>query len=832
MKNLIPLLVILNIHLSNAQPSSWLPSGIGGGGSLFYPSISPHNVDEMFVPCDMTNLFHTENAGETWSVIAFDQFTVRPVSQIGYTSDPNILFGINMDFGWDIWFPSKSSDGGKTWQTLNNSPLSNEAYHLFSDAKQSNRFVMADWCDIYITKDGGNNFDLIYSVPNGCPINVWIAGVFWDGNDIYIGTNLGLLVSNDNGTNFALNPYLGLPSGSGFISMTGAKQNGEVSLNGLVINNSADLYTGMHLNDWWGKNEIYQLNLQGNGYWEHKSLNLFNEGEFLLQASMALDNTSTIYLSGYDAYSFLPIVYKSEDHGNTWLSVFQTSNNQNITTGWSGDQGDRGWWYGEKFWGLSVAPYDHNRVIVTDFGFTHISKNGGMTWQQTYVKKEDENPSGQPTPQHKSYASNGLENTSSWWVNWTSPENLFVGYSDIVGIRSEDGGQKWSFDFEGNSWNSNYHQTIHPDNGTLYSAVSDLHDIYQSTTLQDVTSGSNNNGINNKPGAILYSIDQGRNWSLLHDFGTPVIWVEIDPVNAERMYASVIHNPNGGIYYTDNLSDGINSTWQKLPAPPRTEGHPLSIKVLNDQSVVCSYSARRNSSGAFTPSSGVFHWDGNFWTDLSHPNMIYWTKDIIVDPYDANQDTWYACVHSGWGGAPNNKGGLYKTIDRGQSWNEILTLDRVESATIHPTNPNEIYVTTEYEGLWYSDNSNALNPSFTLLDAYPFQHPNRVFFNPYNHNEIWVTSFGNGLRKGYTQITHLSSSANSNFDLYPNPSKGLLKLDGENVIAYSIYNINGQKIYEGSNANSKTHDLPEGVYEVVVKLSDQTVFSKKWLVIK
>ena len=32
--------------------------------------------------------------------------------------------------------------------------------------------------------------------------------------------------------------------------------------------------------------------------------------------------------------------------------------------------------------------------------------------------------------------------------------------------------------------------------------------------------------------------------------------------------------------------------------------------------------------------------------------MYYWTKDIVIDPNDASQNTWYAGVFSGWGGTP------------------------------------------------------------------------------------------------------------------------------------------------------------------------------------
>jgi hypothetical protein len=59
-----------------------------------------------------------------------------------------------------------------------------------------------------------------------------------------------------------------------------------------------------------------------------------------------------------------------------------------------------------------------------------------------------------------------------------------------------------------------------------------------------------------------------------------------------------------------------------------------------------------------------------------------------------------------------------------------------------------MYVTTEDEGLWYSSNRRAPSPTFTPCAGYPFYFPSRVFFNPYDTNEVWVTSFGNGMRLG------------------------------------------------------------------------------------
>src|SRR5581483_9183499 len=72
------------------------------------------------------------------------------------------------------------------------------------------------------------------------------------------------------------------------------------------------------------------------------------------------------------------------------------------------------------------------------------------------------------------------------------------------------------------------------------------------------------------------------------------------------------------------------------------------------------------------------------------------------------------------------------------------------SCAINPLNANELYLTTETDGLWYSGNINSATPTFAQVAGYPFRQPERVFFNPYNPAEMWVTSFGNGIRVANT----------------------------------------------------------------------------------
>jgi hypothetical protein len=344
--------------------------------------------------------------------------------------------------------------------------------------------------------------------------------------------------------------------------------------------------------------------------------------------------------------------------------------------------------------------------------------------------------------------------------------------------------------------------------------------MYQSTRLADAQLDANDS-----EGKLLYSNDKGATWSVLHSFGHPVFWVAVDPNNPNRGYASVIHYGNGagtgGIYRCDNLQNPATASWTLLPAPPRTERHPACIVVLNDGTVVCSFSGRRNSAGQFTNSSGVFTYNptSGAWTDVSDPAMHYWTKDVVVAPNDPTQNTWYAAVFSGWGGAPNGLGGLFRTTNRGQTWTKLTgsKFDRVTSLTFNPSNPKQAFLTTETQGLWMTSDITAASPVFTQVQSYGFRQPERVYFNPFDPTEMWVSNFGNGMNMGTITVTGTETLvAENRFFVFPNPVSDMLNIRTDYPGDVLVYDAVGRIIQRlpvaAGNNRVDTQRWTAGIY--------------------
>lgn len=716
-----------------AQPTEWLSRGRGGGGGQFNPSIAPHDPNEFYVGCDMSEWFHTTDGGENFEIVDFRELTSSPICVVRFTSDPLIRYALDSEYGAR---PVKSVDGGATWTPIAD-PTGEDAYNLFVDYNNPNRVIVSSYTALYFSSNGGTTFTQKQSNASG----LHLAGALFNADTIYVGTNVGLLRSTNAGSTFSVIATPGIAAGQAMISFAGSVVGATVRFL-CTTAPSVDVYPGIGGGDFEITQGLYTFTL-GDANWINRFASL-PAGSIPFWVGTSFNEVDTLWAAGSNPPYYHPHVLRSTNGGANWQSVMSTVNNVNVQTGWCGQNGDEGWGWAGQALGFAVAPTSPWQVLITDYGFPHMTTDGGQTFRALYVDSDDLNPAGANTPQNLFYHSNGLEPTSVWHIHWASAEKLFASWTDITAGYSEDGGETWgrpSID-DNNTYHVNtvYHVVQHT-NGLLYGAGSSVHDLYQSTYLTDAR-------IDGGDGQIFVSSDSGATWTMLHDFNHPVIWLALDPTNSERMYASVVHSTQGGIFRTNNLSAGSGATWTRVGIPPRTEGHPYTIEVLNDGTVVCTYSGRRTTQ--FTYSSGVFVStnQGTSWTDRSDSAMVYWTKDIVIDPHDAAQNTWYVAVHRGWGGAPNDRGGVFRSTNRGVSWTQVCDELYSESITIHPDNPEIAYVSTETAGLFYTDNLTAADPTWTQLAEYPFMHPQRVFFNPYNTNEVWVASFGNGMKKG------------------------------------------------------------------------------------
>ena len=515
MKKIPVFILLISFTSTFAQPTSWNSRGIGGGGALFSPSINPANTNEYYIACDMSELFHTTDFGQTYSQVHFSQFMGGHNSKVCYTTTSNLLYAIS--YINDIGTPVKSIDNGVNWTTLVGNPdPSSDVWTIDVDYNNPLRIIISLYDQIYFSNDGGTTFTSFHTCLNVGAGNV-VGGTFFDGNNIYVGTNDGVLISANAGLTWTTVAISGLPVNENIWSFTAAKV-GSTTRFFCLTADVADIYVGVQGSDYWGfYRNVYKCDY-GFGNWTVASTGITLNTDYPMFIKMAGNDINTVYVAGSNS-SGVPIIKKSTNAGGMWNETFITANNQNIITGWSGQGGDRDWTYGECPFGFDVAATNSSVVVFGDFGYAHKTNDGGATWKQAYVNISNQHPANAPTPPNQNYNSIGLENTTCWQVNWIDATNMWACYSDIRGIRSTDGGNAWSFNYTGQTANSSY-RIVKAANGTLFMATSGIHDMYQSTRLADVQLDATD-----APGKILYSTNNGATWTLLHAFNHPVFWI-------------------------------------------------------------------------------------------------------------------------------------------------------------------------------------------------------------------------------------------------------------------------------------------------------------------
>ncbi len=763
-----------------AQPANFFSRGIGGGGALFSPAINPADGQEFYLASDLGGLYHTTDGAFSYGLVHFTEAVGGVFTKVCFTQNPQLRYALLWDAEHYARRPAKSTDGGESWDFLSgDTEMYEDKLFIFADYDQPDRLVWTAYNQLYFSDDGGQTSSLAW-VSEDFGTGILLSGAFFDGQDIWLGTNYGILYSSDGGQSFAKANFSGIPAGEAIMGFGAAKENGLMRFYALTGDKNSIWATNMGYEYWETIRGVYTMD-NAAGTWQLKISGIDTSEDFLVFLAMAQNDINTCYLAGSTPYE-QAIVMKTEDGGNSWEQVFLRDNNENIYTGYEGEGGDLSYYWGGNPLGFTVNPLNAQEALITDFGFVHRTTDGAMSWHQAYLNPEDENPAGQPTPSGKFYRGIGLEQTTVWQVYWFDEDHLFACFTDISGIRSEDGGTFWSFDYTGHDLNTMYRIVKHNTQSIWYAATSSVHDIYQTPYVTDERLQPSF-----KAGQVLYTQDMGQTWSLMRDFENPVIWVATDPNDAERLYAGVISTDPavGGIWRADGISSPATAVWTKLPNPPANNGRIFNIHVLDDGMLVSTWAARKaDNSSTFSDSSGVFVSldGGQSWERRNHPDMNYWTKDLLIDPSDPQQNTWYACVWSGWGGPANDLGGLFRSTDRGLNWEKITAdyaFHRVSSVSLDPKDSETMYLTTEEQGLWVTHNKSAALPDWELVSAYPFHHPERVFFNPYDEHDLWVCSFGNGLQHGSDYGVGLQDRLDFPLkaQLLPNPSKGAFALE-------------------------------------------------------
>lgn len=791
-----------DIRAAATVPDFWDPSGLGGGGGMFSPAISPHDPNTLFLSIDMGHVFRSRDAGTTWQIIPFQQLQGGQQTQVQFTSTPTTLYaaerGRDPITEANVFRPKKSLDLGDRWTPFASWPPpaypSERAVSLWADPNRDDSFLVASDARLWYYRSSGTsgNFTLLHSFPSG---NGRVGGVYWSSTtpEVWVGSSDGLLHHPDphSGGNFAA--ASSPPAGNKIISFAGAQQGGVMRFYCVTTQGPVDAVKTPQSFSGGANNGVYRLDWPQDSAWAAEAGIPAADHPVIVGMAQNRVDCAHVAVARSASYPNQHGVYRQIGPGAPWIRTMVTEGNGNVHSGWGSINANSGpvantletnISYAFPC-GMAVSPANADRVVLSDNCVIHRCDDAAQpspVWQQIYTTSD--NPlhgPGEFFPHGQSYLTGGLEVTVAYWVDWSSASDVFIGALDYQCPHSLDGGSRWGFDYDPTSLPSgDIPQVVSdPMTGVRYAIATYSNSIYEYLGCDDTHVDYNGAPTKTPPG--LWSLPPGATqWvPVRKDFGVGEpgsaatrganpCWVTIDSPR-RRLYVAVQHSSPAvdGIYQQD-LTTGA---WTKLPSPTpgafRPAGtsivHPFNIRVLPNGDLLASYSARQagNASAGFTPSSGVFIYSASAdaWADKStRVELRYFTRDVAVDPADPSGLTWYACVSNTdlaatvppSADSPTTYGGLYKTVDGGDAWSLVwagepgVAGSSVISVTPHPTNRYELWMTTRFAGLWISQDRDAPSPTFQQT-SYPFRAPERVFFNPHVPEEVWITSNGYGL---------------------------------------------------------------------------------------
>lgn len=746
--------------------NTWKLLGPGGGGAQYIPGISPHNPDKMFVACDMTGGYLTEDGGRMWTKFnlrtRIDSFSFDPV-------DPQTLYAGSTGL-------YRSKDGGKSWRLLFPNPKSLTKELMLGDHADHSFVSVDNWPGgtiQYIRIDEHNNKNLYIGIQTDNKPLIYFSedyGASWSAAGELKGIKINALYLSPMSTDVSRYLYcfsdkeacsikvdeksciekLKLPGSIDSIVHVacGAIQETGLSVFYIISSciNRAD------------KNSVLWKSEDRGLTWCCKEIKL--DGRTSIAGVYPVPEISFISVSEkyaetvYAAVGKYPEiqpesasgsistyfgVIKSSDGGETWKWVFKSDyavNPSNLEIGWPERDYDLTWYMtgpkGAYPMGLGVSPVNADICCMTDWSSTFHTSDGGIHWKQLCSTNNSDG----------SVSTTGLDVTTCYGVHFDpfDREHIAVSYTDIGMFHSKDRGSTWrhSLKHVPVAWgNTCYWIVFDPDiKGKSWSAWGGAHDLPRPKMMR---SGR----FHFYEGGICKSDDNMETWSLSND-GMPgnsvITHVVLDassPAGKRTLYAAgydkgVYKSTDDGYSWTlknNGISGNLNA-WRLVMLPDGTL-YLLVARGLRNKQVI---------DGA------VYKYvDGaELWENVSLPFGVNAPNDLVFDPNNPK------CMYLACWPIENERkdefGGLYATEDGGDNWRNIFDpSSHVYSAAVHPDNPSVLFIVTFDSAAYRSDNK---GKTWLPLKGYDFKWGHRPIIDPYNSEMLYITTFGSSVWYG------------------------------------------------------------------------------------
>ena len=754
----IPLTERAGSEKSKDRNDRWGFVGFGGGGAMFYPAVSPHQVNRVMVACDMTGSFVTGNGGKSWRMFNLKgpvhYFVFDPAdSNTVYANSIGLYKSTDRGTTWSLFYPAASdvagivSQGDHAGEKIVTKDSTERMVQAFAvDPADSRKLYAAISVDdkpaFYTSGDGGASWrkeqelagqtKAIFIHP-ASPRND--RTIYVCGQNAITKREKGAWKVNRNPEVKVLTEFTG-----GFDSKSESFMIYAISGTSYFNTNPENpgiFYTGNGGESW----ENRQAGLTG------FAMKGAEAPEWRSIATSAL-HPDVLYVS----YANLKVhadttcmgVARSEDYGQSWKLVWKDDltpgrhiPSRNFETEWITERFGPTW--GENPFSLGVAPADPDICYATDFGRTVKTQNGGKSWEQVYTQKK---PGG-------GWTSRGLEVTTSYAVVFDpfDKHHVFIANTDIGLMESHDGGESWLSATRNNgvpqAWaNSTYWLEFDPGvKGRVWAAMSGTHDLPRPKMWRK-------NGTKGYKGGILRSEDAGKTWKPVSgDIGEgAVTHVLVDPASdpqSRTLYACVFGK---GVLKS---VDGGRSWKPKNKGIKGEEPFAWRIFKRKEDNVLFLVVSRRSEDGRLGGGDGALYRsvDGaESWREVGLPRGVNGPTSLAVDPANAHR-----LILSAWGRksngrfSPDTGGGIFVSEDDGKTWQHVLQHDQHIHDITYDARVNTFYACGFNGSAYRSDDA---GKSWKRIRGYNFKWGKRVEPDPRDPEKIFIVTFGGGIWYG------------------------------------------------------------------------------------
>jgi photosystem II stability/assembly factor-like uncharacterized protein len=701
----------IGLFLFASRSDRWEIIGPGGGGSQFYPTVSPHDPRRVLVACDMTGSYLTEDGGASWRM-----FNLGGTTRF-FEWDPNnpriIYAGANALY--------RSADGGVSWMLLYPPAREVTAVEMIDDSAfaalvvnggrpritglavdsdRSNILFAAFGRTLRVSQDAGGTWQLAREFPTN------IRRIWAGRGSVYVASERSLDMMEAGEWHEIVNVS------SPWTDMVGAPPVF------YAIRDGAGAVSDDAGKSW------RNLRLPG------------ASGRFVTIAT-STRHPDTAYASydGLQADGQMWFgVAKTSDRGRTWTLVWKESERAgtNIHDAWLTPMFGPGW-SGRPLY-LGVAPGDPDICYATDMGRTMRTTDGGKTWDAVYSRR-----------MNNGWASTGLDVTTSYGVHFDpfDPHHMFISYTDIGAFGSEDGGRTWVTATEGvpEEWrNTTYWMEFDPEvRGRVWAAASWTHDLPRPKMWRDTA-------VSTYRGGVVRSEDGGKTWQksntgMANAATTDILLDPKSSKGARTLYAAAFGK---GIY--KSTDDGRSWT---LKNQGIVGDEPFAWRISRtSEGALYLVVARRSEDGSIGNSSdGALYYSedrAEHWARVPLPEGVNGPNGLATDPQDAKRlylATWRRRIRASDGG-----GGIYLSEDSGATWLRVLKDDQhIYDVTADPRDPHVLYACGFESSAWRSGDR---GETWHRIRGYNFKWGHRVIPDPLNPAFIYIATFGGSVWHG------------------------------------------------------------------------------------